>query len=151
NATLKALQRDRIFHSDDDNWVKNKSNIYTNVFDVIQGKWTIEIYFTLMILEKCGFNELKKSLPLRDGKEINSRTLTDRLHFLERRGIVSRNVITSSPIRVSYSLTNFGKEAFALLIPFLIYYIIPPSIKKKYPRIQKLEELAKELVAQEIE
>ena len=150
-ATLKALQRDRIFHSEDENWVKIKSNLYNNVFDVIQGKWSIEIYFTLMILEKCGFNELKKSLPLRDGKEINSRTLTDRLQFLKRKGILSREVITSSPIRVSYYLTNFGKEGFALLIPFLIYYIIPPRLKKKYPKFQKIEEFVKETVAQESE
>ena len=150
-ATLTALQRDRILHSEDENWVKIKSNLYSNVFDIIQGKWSVEIYFTLMILEQCGFNELKKSLPLRNDKEINSRTLTDRLLFLEQKGIIKREVLTTRPIRVQYSLSDFGKEAFALLIPFLLYHLIPPSLKKqKFPKIQKLEDSVRESVSEEI-
>ena len=57
--------------------------------------------------------------------------------------------MTKSPIRVEYSLTNFGKEAFSLLIPFLIYHILPPSFKKDFPKITHLEESIEKMVRTE--
>ncbi len=150
-ATLKALQRIRNFHGEDKSWVKQKASLYNNIFDIIQGKWSVEIYFTLMILESCGFNDLKRLLPRRNGKEINSRTLTDRLQFLEKRRVIARHVITESPVRVNYALTDFGKESFALLLPFLVYSILPSKIKREYPKIGTMEELIRQSITQEAE
>ena len=145
-AMLKSIERDQKTHVYDTNRIRVKAKLYKEIFKLIQGKWTLEIYYALLILKSCGFNELKEALP-----EINSRTLTDRLRFLEQRGVVSRNVITDSPIRVNYSLTNFGKEALLLLIPFLVYFILPKSIRKALPKIQKIEKSAQDFIAQEVE
>ena len=144
-AVLKAISRDQKTHVFDLKRIRIKANLYKEIFKLIQGKWTLEIYYALMMLKNCGFNELKEALP-----NINSRTLTDRLRFLEQRGVVCRKVITDSPIRVNYSLTEFGKEALLLLIPFLIFFILPKSLRKNLPRLQHLEESVRELIAQEL-
>lgn len=145
-AVLKAIERDQKTHVYDTNRIRIKAKLYKEIFKLIQGKWTLEIYYVLMMLKTCGFNELKEALP-----EINSRTLTDRLRLLEQRGVASRSVITESPIRVNYSLTDFGKEALLLLIPFIVYFILPKSLRKNLPKIQKIEELARKFIAQEEE
>ena len=145
-AVLKAIERDQKTHVYNTKRIRVKAKLYKEIFKLIQGKWTLEIYYALLMLKSCGFNEIKDSLP-----EINSRTLTDRLRFLEQRGVVFRNVITDSPIRVNYSLTNFGKEALLLLIPFLVYFVLPKSIRKSFPTIQKLEKSARAFITQEVE
>ncbi|MFX0071943.1 MAG: winged helix-turn-helix transcriptional regulator [Candidatus Hermodarchaeota archaeon] len=143
---MKAIKRDQNTLLYNTKRIGIKAKMYKNIFNLIQGKWTLEIYFTLIMVNTCGFNELKDALP-----KINSRTLTDRLRFLEQNHIVSRKVITDSPIRVNYSLTDFGKEALTLLIPFLVYFLLPKHIKKSFPKIQNIEKQAKELITQELE
>lgn len=145
-AILKGLARDRKYHVNTIERIRIKANLYKEIFKLIQGKWTIEILYSILIFEKCNFNELKGALP-----GINSRTLTDRLKFLAQRGIVSRTVLTESPIRVEYALTKFGKESFILLIPFINYFIMPPSVKKQLPTLKSIEKEVKMVISQEIE
>jgi DNA-binding HxlR family transcriptional regulator len=51
-----------------------------------------------------GFNELLR------GSGINSKTLSATLKFLEQNGIVRREVISTAPFSVQYSLTASGLE-----------------------------------------
>jgi DNA-binding HxlR family transcriptional regulator len=51
-----------------------------------------------------GFNELLRA------SGINSKTLSATLKFLERYGIVRREVISTTPFAVQYSLTTSGLE-----------------------------------------
>ncbi len=139
-AVLKALERDRIFYKKFNGWIKIKAQSYNHIFEIIQGKWMIEILYTLLIVKHCGFNELKQSLPEKNSKIINSRTLTDRLRFLEKKKYVLRTVQLESPIRVKYELTRFGKESFLLLIPFLVYNVLPRGILKTLPNMQSIEK-----------
>ncbi|MFX1258729.1 MAG: winged helix-turn-helix transcriptional regulator [Promethearchaeota archaeon] len=150
-AILMALERDRIFYKDIEDWIKIKAQLYNSVFEIIQGKWMIEILYTMIIIKSCGFNELKQILPKKDSKTINSRTLTDRLRFLEQRRFISRTVQIVSPIRVKYELTKFGKEAFSLLIPFLIYNALSPSILKTLPKLQTIEKSVVSFINEEAE
>ena len=90
---------------------------------------------------ECGFNELKDRL---DG--ISTRTLTDRLRLLEKAKIVKRVVKTESPLRVNYSLTNFGKEEVVLFVPIILNYILAPRYKKKFPNINEIQESVKDIV-----
>ena len=143
-AILKGLIRDRKYHVTSTKKIRIKANLYREIFKLIQGKWTIEILYCILMFEKCNFNELKEAL-----SRINSRTLTDRLRFLEQRGIVSRKVLTKSPIRVEYNLTQFGKESFILLIPFINYFIMPPSIKKQLPSLHSIESKVQKFINQE--
>ncbi|MHA1490739.1 MAG: winged helix-turn-helix transcriptional regulator [Promethearchaeota archaeon] len=78
-------------------------------------------------LKEPHFNEIKRAL-----SDINSKTLTDRLRFLESKKIVIRNFRTNRPIRVTYKMTEFGEGLIKLFLPLLFYIIRPnKSLKKK--------------------
>ncbi len=77
---------------------------------IIGGKWKTVILFHLMN-EKLRYNELRKSMPT-----VTERTLSLQLKALEEDGLIKRKVYTSKPpLKVEYSLTDFGKT----LIPII--------------------------------
>ena len=76
----------------------------------IGGKWKTVILWYL-INDKKRFSEFKKLIP-----DITERMLSLQLKELEKDGIVIREVKSDeSPIKVTYSLSKFGKS----LIPIL--------------------------------
>lgn len=80
---------------------------------VIGGKWKTVILFHL-IEKPLRYNELRKTMP-----SVTERTLSLQLKSLEDDGLIKRKVYTKKPpLKVEYSLTDFGKT----LIP-LIYSI----------------------------
>ena len=91
-----------------------------------------------MIYNECSFNELKRAL-----QGVSTRTLTDRLRLLEQRGIIKREVKTTSPLRVNYTLSDFGKQEVILFIPVLVNFLLPPRYKKKYPGINEIQASVK--------
>ncbi|WP_420402048.1 winged helix-turn-helix transcriptional regulator [Flagellimonas sp.] len=77
---------------------------------IIGGKWKTVILFHLMN-NKLRYNELRKSMPT-----VTERTLSLQLKALEEDGLIKRKVYTSKPpLKVEYSLTDFGKT----LIPII--------------------------------
>ncbi len=73
--------------------------------DVLDGKWT------LLILREL-FEGARRFGALRAGLSgISPKTLTDRLRFLEARGVVRRTIFPEIPPRVEYCLTARGQEA----------------------------------------
>ncbi|MFX1450937.1 MAG: winged helix-turn-helix transcriptional regulator [Promethearchaeota archaeon] len=147
SSVLKGFERDQKTHVNGPEQIMKKANVYRETFNIIQGRWTLEIYYSIMMLKKCSFNELlNKALP-----GINSRTLTDRLRFLEQKNIVKRTVMTESPIRVQYELTDFGKEALSLFFPFIFYCSLPKIVRKRFPKFQTLEYSAREYITQELD
>ncbi|WP_431125931.1 winged helix-turn-helix transcriptional regulator [Flagellimonas flava] len=77
---------------------------------IIGGKWKTVILFHLMN-NKLRYNELRKSMPT-----VTERTLSLQLKALEEDGLIKRKVYTSKPpLKVEYSLTDFGKT----LIPIV--------------------------------
>ena len=143
---LKALARDQKNHVYDAKRIRLKAKTYQQIFRLLQSKWSLEIYYTIMMYKKCGYNDLKRALP-----GLNSRTLTDKLLFLEKEHIISRVVKNERPIRVIYQLTERGKQAFLLLMPFFVFNLLPPSIIKKFPKISSIEEDVNTFVTQELE
>ncbi|WP_298152631.1 helix-turn-helix domain-containing protein [Flavobacterium sp.] len=76
----------------------------------IGGKWKMVILFHLKEQTRR-YNELRKLMPV-----VTERTLSLQLKQLEEDGVVRRVVYTGKPpLRVEYSLTDFGKT----LIPVL--------------------------------
>ncbi len=63
------------------------------------------------------FNDIRRALP-----NINSRTLTTRLKEFEENHIVTRTVINTQPIQVSYELTEIGEGVYELLLPLLFFF-----------------------------
>lgn len=77
---------------------------------IIGGKWKTVILFHLMN-EKLRYNELRKSMPT-----VTERTLSLQLKALEEDGLIKRTVYTSKPpLKVEYSLTDFGKTLIPLI------------------------------------
>lgn len=77
---------------------------------IIGGKWKTVILFHLMN-EKLRYNELRKSMPT-----VTERTLSLQLKALEEDGLIKRKVYTSKPpLKVEYSLTDFGKTLIPLI------------------------------------
>tara|TARA_R110002073_G_scaffold107095_2_gene241532 strand:+ start:222 stop:566 length:345 start_codon:yes stop_codon:yes gene_type:complete len=77
---------------------------------VIGGKWKTVILFHL-IDGTLRYNELRKEMPT-----VTERTLSLQLKTLEGDGIIKRKVYTSKPpLKVEYSLTDFGKTLIPLI------------------------------------
>lgn len=78
--------------------------------DYIGGKWKMVILYHL----KDGvrrYNELRKVMPV-----VTERTLSLQLKQLEDDGIIRREVFTKKPpLKVEYSLTEFGRTLIPLL------------------------------------
>ncbi|TSE04957.1 winged helix-turn-helix transcriptional regulator [Aquimarina algiphila] len=77
---------------------------------IIGGKWKTVILFYLMG-KTLRYNELRKKMPT-----VTERTLSLQLKTLEEDGIIKRKVYTSKPpLRVEYSLTDFGNTLIPLI------------------------------------
>ena len=88
-------------------------------FDLIQGKWTLDIIHILNILGEVYYNEIKRTL-----KGISSRILTDRLKFLEESGFITRRIHDTRPVHISYKLTDYGEGFLLLSIPLVLYSLL---------------------------
>lgn len=70
----------------------------------INGKWKVPILMCLHVHGCMRFNELQKEI---DG--IGSKMLSKELKELEKTGLLIREVETTAPIKVTYSLSIYGK------------------------------------------
>ncbi len=77
---------------------------------IIGGKWKTVILFHLLN-DTLRYNELRKEMPI-----VTERTLSLQLKALEEDGLIRRKVYTSKPpLKVEYSLTDFGKTLTPLI------------------------------------
>ncbi|WP_394751335.1 winged helix-turn-helix transcriptional regulator [Spongiimicrobium salis] len=91
---------------------------------VIGGKWKAVILYYLMN-ETLRYNELRKKM-----STVNERTLSLQLKSLAEDGIIKRKVFYSKPpLKVEYSLTDFGKTLIPL-IQLVAEWGTSASIKK---------------------
>lgn len=78
---------------------------------IIGGKWKTVILYHL-IEKTLRYNELRKEMPT-----VTERTLSLQLKALEEDGLITRKVYTSKPpLKVEYSLTDFGKTLIPLIL-----------------------------------
>lgn len=95
-------------------YIKLKGKIYpctvSLTMDLVGGKWKAVILYHLKNGAKR-YNELHKEMPA-----ITEMTLSLQLKQLEKDGLVSRKVYGKKPpIKVVYSLTDFGKSFVPVL------------------------------------
>lgn len=95
-------------------YVKLKGKIYpctvSLTMDLVGGKWKAVILYHLKD-EPKRYNELRKEMPA-----ITEMTLSLQLKQLEKDGLVLRKVYGKKPpIKVIYSLTDFGKSFIPVL------------------------------------
>ena len=98
--------------------IEVERKLLKEIMTLIQGKWTIDIIYCIRVLGETHYNELKKAL-----KGISSRILTDRLKMLVKKNIIERNVHNTTPVRVSYILTEFGGEIYHLMVPIFVFWL----------------------------
>ena len=78
---------------------------------IIGGKWKAVILYHLKCSTILRYNELRKKMPT-----VTERTLSLQLKKLEKDGIIKRKVYASKPpLKVEYSLTEFGQTLVPLL------------------------------------
>jgi len=94
---------------------------------ILGGAWTPNVIWCLSA-EPRRFSELRVDIPV-----ISAKVLTARLKDLERKGVVLREVMPTSPPSVEYSLTELGRE----LIP-AIKAIADVSHKLKWQEEKKM-------------
>ena len=71
--------------------------------ELIGGRWTGAI-ISRLLAGRARYNELRAAIP-----EISDRMLSERLRALECEGVLTRNVVPESPVRVEYELTAKGR------------------------------------------
>ena len=71
--------------------------------DYIGGKWKTVVLWYLRN-KTMRFGEIKKQIP-----DITEKMLSLQLKSLEEDGVIKREVFAEVPLRVEYSLTDFGK------------------------------------------
>ena len=79
-------------------------------------KWSLEILVLLYTMKQLGFEQARRSL-----KGISPRVLSEKLKHLEAEGLVRREVISQSPPRVSYRLTERGLIVARLGEPVFLF------------------------------
>jgi DNA-binding HxlR family transcriptional regulator len=77
---------------------------YHHAVELIGRRWTGAI-ISLLMNGPQGFNEMLTAVP-----GLSDRLLTERLRELESEGLVLRTVLPGPPVRVSYELTEAGKD-----------------------------------------
>ncbi|MCX2194660.1 helix-turn-helix transcriptional regulator [Pantoea agglomerans] len=73
------------------------------ILEQVANKWSVLI-LTVLCSQPSRFNAIKRRLD-----PITHKSLTEALRRLERNGLVSRNVIASSPVAVEYAITPLGR------------------------------------------
>ena len=84
--------------------------------NVFGSRWTIEILAALYIAGPRRFNQLKTLL-----SGISSRTLSDKLTYLSKEGLLIRQVNDGPPVRVTYILSDHGTTCGRLLSPLVAH------------------------------
>ena len=77
---------------------------------ILGHKWVPVITFHIGDNEEVRFNELKDEIGA-----ISNKTLSDNLDRMQDRGIVDRKVEDKKPVKITYSLTEFGEKLFPLV------------------------------------
>lgn len=76
--------------------------------EVVTGKWSISILLQLRD-RTMRFGELQRSM------DISQKMLTQQLKELEQNGIIIRKVYAEVPLRVEYSMSEYGQTLLPIL------------------------------------
>lgn len=78
---------------------------------ILGGKWSLFVLGQLLFKSPQRFSQLQKNLD-----DINTRSLTDTLRYLEKNEMIIRQVYPTVPITVEYHLSKKGKSFEKVLL-----------------------------------
>ena len=85
------------------------------IMETLSKKWVIDILRKFCMKgPELRYSDLQRELP-----QINSRTLCDRLEFMEYKKLIERHVENTKPVTIRYRLTEKGaelKQIFKMLV-----------------------------------
>ena len=103
-----------------------------NSIKMIGKKFTLHILRNMILLKQKRFSQFLGSI-----EGISTKTLSIRLHEMEKEGLITRVVIPTKPIQIEYSLTKKGKmlePVLKLLGEFSVKYEPAVIFKDGKPR-----------------
>ncbi|RQH03566.1 winged helix-turn-helix transcriptional regulator [Natrarchaeobius oligotrophus] len=80
-------------------------HVALDVLSLLSKKWHPVVIVVLTRHGPMGFNDLLEAIP-----DVSGKVLTDSLEALSDAGLVERHVVSESPLRVEYELTNAGDD-----------------------------------------
>lgn len=89
----------------------NGTGTIETALDILVGKWKPVILFHIIDNEVLRFSELHRLIP-----DITKKMLTTQLRELEYHDIINRKIYAQIPPKVEYSITEYGKGLFPLLM-----------------------------------
>jgi DNA-binding HxlR family transcriptional regulator len=84
----------------------NGATLMRSLFSLLGEKWTLTV-LTALRTDRRRFSELKREIP-----GVSQRMLAQTLRELERAHFVDRVVLSTTPPRVEYALTDLGRGLF---------------------------------------
>ena len=117
-----------------------------NTFKIVGKKCTIHILRNMIFLNQTRFSQFLESI-----EGINPKTLSVRLHEMEKSKLVKRKVYPETPIRIEYTITEKGealKPIIEQMAAFSMKYCSCDVFRDGKPRtveqvFGKLEKTAK--------
>jgi DNA-binding HxlR family transcriptional regulator len=103
-----------------------------NSIKMIGKKFTLHILRNMILLKQKRFSQFLGSI-----EGISTKTLSLRLHEMEKEGLITRVVIPTKPVQIEYSLTTKGKmfePVLKLLGEFSVKYEPAVIFKDGKPR-----------------
>ncbi|MEY7848653.1 winged helix-turn-helix transcriptional regulator [Natrarchaeobius sp. A-rgal3] len=82
-----------------------ENNRALEALTLLSKKWSPIILLMLQHHGSQGFNDLLEGIP-----DISSKVLSDTLDTLQEAGLIERRVVSESPLRVEYDLTDAGRD-----------------------------------------
>ncbi|MBV2197227.1 winged helix-turn-helix transcriptional regulator [Bacillus velezensis] len=82
---------------------------FEKAVDILSKRWVALIVFQLLNGQRR-FSEIEAALP-----NLSGRVLSERLKELETEGVIKRDVIPETPVRIEYSLTEKGRALAPIL------------------------------------
>ncbi|WP_219839012.1 helix-turn-helix domain-containing protein [Paenibacillus sp. R14(2021)] len=79
--------------------------------DILAGKWKFIILLHILVSGTIRFRDLSRAIP-----GITNKVLTNKLRELEEEDIIERVVYAQIPLKVEYSITEYGKSLKPVLI-----------------------------------
>lgn len=89
----------------DDVLVPPDNRAALDTLSLLSNKWDPVVLIVLLESEPLRFSELEKTVP-----GISPNMLTQTLASLSEHGLIDRSVVSESPLRVTYELTDAGRE-----------------------------------------
>jgi len=87
------------------------------VFERLADKWAL-LVVRLLKHRPTRFNQLRREI-----EGVSQKVLSQTLRRLERDGLVSREVIASTPVAVEYSLTELGRSLAEAIEPLIAWAV----------------------------